>query len=111
MITAHCLQRSSRKAERRGIEGFGWPPFLHKSIQAYANIENDVGADRVCVVDVAAIVSAKLKSTRDRKIVYYAGPILAIFRIEAVIVLAEDRLVCTDAMIDTRQPAAIVLAA
>ena len=109
LIAAHRLQRSCGKAERRRIEEFGWSPFLHKSIQAYANIEDDVRVDRIRVVDVATVVGAKLKSARDRKVVNYAGPVLTIFRIEAVIVLAEDRLVRTDAMIDARQPAAIIL--
>ena len=63
----------------------------------------------ISVIDVAAVVGAILKATRDRKTVDLAGPVLTIFRIEAVIVLAEDRLVLTNAMIDTRQPRAIVL--
>ena len=51
----------------------------------------------------------RYSNPRDRKTVDHAGPVLTIFRIEAVIVLAEDRLIRADAMIDTREPRAIVL--
>ena len=80
------------KSERRRIEELRRATFLHEAVQTDANVEDEFRVDRVCVVDVAAVVGAILKTARDRKAVDDAGPVLTIFRIEAVIVLAEDRL-------------------
>ena len=105
LIAAHAASEAARNraSPDRRARPDGVPARSDSRLTRISNTK--FGVDRVRVVDVAAVVGAILKTARDRKTVDYAGPVLAIFGIEAVIVLAEDRLVRADAMIDARQPA------
>src|SRR5207244_11145785 len=92
-----------------GIEERCLSSFLCEPVKADANIQNPRVRQRVCIVQVTAVVGSIFKTLGDGKVVYHAGPILPILRIKAVIVLSEDRLLGADPMIDARQPGPVVL--
>ena len=100
LVTAELGYSQSREAQRRRIKVGSRVTLLFEAVEAYAQIEDRAGRQCIRVIDIAAVVGAVFKTLGDGKAIDHAKRVVTIFGIEAVIVLAEDRLAIADLVVN-----------